>query len=298
MRHSLCLLFLLSFVVAPSAPSAAEDPIFSGPQPEEKLPGFTVKGVLGENANKEFDPVELADGKPTLIIFVHARTRPAFGLTNAIMKYAAQRKKDGLTATMVWLTDDATETGKWLKIVEKNMPRGVEVAYSPDGIEGPGAYGLNRKVTMTVLVGKENKTTANFALIQPSLQADGPTILKAIVAAVGSGEVPDISDLGGPRYQAMQRPNTEQNNVPDMRPVLSPMLNKEASQKEVDAAAKKVEEFITMNPAAGKELGRITNTIIDAGKLENYGTPAAQMYFRKWAKQFKDVSSNEKTRPK
>jgi hypothetical protein len=293
MRQCLCL---LSILVIGIAPAAAEDEIFSGPQPGEKLPGFTVKGVFGEHAGQEFDPVQLADGKPALIIFVHARTRPAFGLANTMMKYAAQRKKDGLAATMVWLTDDATETEKWLKIVEQHMPKGVEIGYSPDGIEGPGAYGLNRNVTMTVLVGKENKTTANFALVQPSLQADGPKILKAIVAAVGSGEVPDIADLAGPRYRGRQR-NMRGKEVPNLRPLVRPVIDKQASKEDVDAAAKKVEEFVKKNPAAAKELGRITNTIIDAGKLENYGTPAAQEYFKKWAKEYKNASATE-TPPK
>ncbi|MBD3674803.1 MAG: hypothetical protein HUJ26_14895 [Planctomycetaceae bacterium] len=294
MRCAPCLFLLLSLMIAPAT---AEDTIFSGPQPGEKLPGFTVKGVFGEHAGKEFDPIQIAGEKPVLIIFVHARTRPAFGLTNAVMKYAAQRKKDGLTSIMVWLTADATETEKWLKVVEKHMPDGVEIGYSPDGIEGPGAYGLNRNVTMTVLVGKENKTTANFALVQPSLQADGPLILKEIVAAVGSGEVPDISELGGPRYRAMQRPNSKTDTVPNMRPVLSPLLNKEASKDEIDAAAKKVEEFAKNNPAAAKELGRITNTIINAGKLENYGTSVTQEYFKKWATKYKDANLNERARP-
>jgi hypothetical protein len=38
---------------------------------------------------------------------------------------------------------------------------------------------------MTVLVGKDDKVTANFALVQPSLQADGPKIAAAIADALG-----------------------------------------------------------------------------------------------------------------
>lgn len=272
-----CLLMLLTLVLG-VGPATAEDPIFSGPQPGEKLPGLTVKGVHGEHAGEEFDPVGLAAGKPVLIIFVHALTRPAFGLTNAMMKYAAQRKKDGLSAAVVWLTSDATETEKWLKQVEKNMPEGVEIGYSPDGIEGPGAYGLNRNVTMTVLVGRDNKATGNFALVQPGLEVDGPKILKAIVEAVGSGEVPDIATLAGPRYRAMERPN--------LRPLLRPVINKQASKEEVDAAAKRVDEFVENNPAAAKELGRITNTVVNSEKFPDYGTPAAREYLKAWAKKY------------
>ena len=42
-------------------------------------------------------------------------------------------------------------------------------------------------MSLTVLVGKEGVVSANFALVQPSVQADGPKILKAIVDALGRG---------------------------------------------------------------------------------------------------------------
>jgi len=40
-------------------------------------------------------------------------------------------------------------------------------------------------VTVTVLVAKDDKVTANFALVQPSVAVDAPKIIEAIVAAVG-----------------------------------------------------------------------------------------------------------------
>lgn len=36
---------------------AGEEPVFSGPQPGEKLPGFSMKGVLGDDAGKQIDLV-------------------------------------------------------------------------------------------------------------------------------------------------------------------------------------------------------------------------------------------------
>jgi len=41
---------------------------------------------------------------------------------------------------------------------------------SPDGEEGPGSYGLNRKMTLTILVANKGKVTANFALVQRTLR--------------------------------------------------------------------------------------------------------------------------------
>ena len=47
---------------------------------------------------------------------------------------------------------------------------------------------------MTILVANKNRVTANFALIQPSLQVDLPNIVRAVIAQIGGPE-PKLSDL-------------------------------------------------------------------------------------------------------
>jgi hypothetical protein len=161
----------------------------------EKLTPFVGKAMLGDEAGKEFDLVKTAAGGPVAIVFVHEVNRPSVGLAKAIGSYAATRKADGLTAGVVFLTADATATGDWMKLAAHALPSGLPVGISPDGLEGPGAYGLNRKVTMTILVGREGKVTANFALVQPSIQADGPKIGQAIVDCLGKGTPPTAEEL-------------------------------------------------------------------------------------------------------
>lgn len=173
-----------------------KDEVFSGPQKGEELPGFTLK-ISGEE-EKELDIVKDAAGKPALIIFVHAVTRPSVGMARVLGDYAATRKTDGLHAGVVFLTADATETKAWIKRASGALPKDVPLGIAEGGQEGPGAYGLNRNVTMTILVAKEGKVTANFALVQPSLQADGPKILKEIVDVLGGGKVPSIEELSKP----------------------------------------------------------------------------------------------------
>ena len=285
MKKTLLLYLAVLFCFTPEL-FAVEDPIFSGPQVGEKLPPMNVKGVIGDHSSKEFELIELAGEKPVFVVFVHARTRPAFGLTNAMMRYAATRKKDGLTSGVVFLTHDATSTEKWMNVVQKNFPKNIELGISPDGQEGPGAYGLNRNVTLTILVGKEGKVTANFALVQPSMQVDGPKILRAIVAAVGSGEVPDINSLSGPRYQGRQDQRMKAAEDPKLIPLIRAVINKQATPDEVDAAAKKLEEYVQKNELAAKHFGRVTNTVVNSAKLGNYGTPTAQEYLKKWAKKY------------
>ena len=180
-----------------ATPLLAEDKPaeFSGPQVGEKLTPFTTKVILGGEAGKEIDLIKSAAGKPVLIVFVHEQTRPTVGLARLLGQYAATKKDAGLTSGVVFLPTDATETEAWLSRAKGALPSGVPVGISTDGQEGPGAYGLNRKVQMTILVGKEDKVTANFALVQPSVQADAPKIAQAIVDVLGGGKGPTIEEL-------------------------------------------------------------------------------------------------------
>ncbi len=278
------LVFLLPFC---QLAATADDPVFSGPQVGETLPPFNATGVFGDLAGKEFDLIERADGKPVVLIFVHALTRPGFGLTNTIMRYAASRSKDGIERGVVFLTDDATKTANWMGIVKKNFPDDVTFGYSPDGIEGPGSYGLNRNVTLTILVGKQGKVTANFALVQPSLQADGPGIVKAIVDVTGGGKVPTMAELGGGQYaRATGRNMRTMEKDPELEQLLRAVINKQASDDGVAQAAAAVEKHVAENENGRQEIGRIATTIVDSGKLSNYGTEAAQKILQEWAKKY------------
>jgi hypothetical protein len=269
-----------------TAIAKAEEPVFSGPQVGEKLPPFSAQAVFGDKADEDIEIVEKAPQGADLLIFFHQRTRPAFGLTNTIMKYAKTRK--GLRNTVVFLTEDTTAEAQWVRRVRKNLPEGINYAISGEGIEGPGSYGLNRNVAITLLVAKEGKVTANFALVQPGLQADGPKILKAIVEASGGGKVPTVSEIAGPRYtgQTDTKPPARGENDPKLTGLLRAVINKQAKEEQVKEAAEKVEAYIKTNKNARRELGRITTTVTNSDKLDNYGTEAAQVYLKKWAKEF------------
>ena len=189
----------------PVGAAVAQDKVFSGPQVGEKLKPFKVRGVFDDDAGKDLDFVTKADGKPIVLVFVHDVNRPSIGLTRVLMSYAMTRAKDGLANGTVWLTDDATEAEATLKRMRHALAKDAPIGISPDGKEGPGAYGLNRNVTLTILVAKDDKVTANFALVQPSMQADLPKILKEIVAVAG-GEVPKLEDLPELKEMTKARP--------------------------------------------------------------------------------------------
>jgi hypothetical protein len=271
--------------------SADDEEIFSGPQVGEKLTSFQARGVFGDLAGKEFDLVAEAKGKPVAIFFVHEVNRPSVGLTRLIMNYAGKRSKDGLHSVVVFLTADPTETEEWMKRAAHALPKDVAVGISVDGKEGPGAYGLNRNVTLTILVGKENKVTANYALVQPSVQADAPKIAKSIVEVLGGGKVPTLAQLGVRR----KGKNDQRVNDPKLESLLRSMIQQEATPEEVEKAAEALEAYVANKKALQQRIGAIAKRIIDAGKLENYGTPSAQEQLKAWAKKYGKEAAKRKS---
>ncbi|MCY2976780.1 MAG: hypothetical protein NTW52_19155 [Planctomycetota bacterium] len=270
--------------------SYGDESIFSGPQVGERLSPFTVRGVFDQDAGKDLDFVVQAGGKPIVLIFVHDVNRQSVSMTRILSQYAFNRAKDGLATGVVWLDDDPTEAETSLKKIRHALVSQVPIGISVDGLEGPGSYGLNRNVMLTILVGKEGKVTANYALVQPSLQADLPKILKSIVAVAG-GTVPKLEELEGmPETMKKQAPMTKSQ---DLRPLLAPVIRRDATAEQVDNAAKAVEELVEKDQAVRTEVGRIANTIINAGKLSDYGTARAQEYLNKWAKAYGDASSQK-----
>ncbi len=169
----------------------SSEKIFSGPQIGEQLPEFRVRGVLGDSSGKELDFVKAADGKPIVLVFIHDVNRQSIGMTRILTTYTVGRAKDGLATGVVLLDDDATEAENTLKRIAHALAADAPTGVSLDGREGPGSYGLNRNVMLTILVAKDGKVAANFALVQPSVQVDLPKILKEIVC-VDDGKIPKL----------------------------------------------------------------------------------------------------------
>lgn len=288
-------LLILATLLCLSQNVQADDKVFSGPQVGEKLPEFKVRGVFDTDAGTEMDFVAKSNGKPIVLIFVHDLNRQSISMTRTLSQYTHSRSKDGLVTGVVWLDEDATEAENTLKRIRHALAKDVPVGISVDGKEGPGSYGLNRKVMMTILVGKDSKVTGNFALVQPSLTADLPKILESIVAVAG-GQVPKLEELEGMREGMQQR--VTQDKTPNLRPYLAPVIRLNAPVNDVENAAKALIEFVEKDNEAKKELGRIATTIVNAGKLSDYGTPRAQEFLAQWAKDYGTKSKDESNTPK
>jgi hypothetical protein len=88
----------------------------------------------------------------------------------------------------------------------------------------------------------------------------------------------------------------------ELSALLRAVINKQATEAQVQAAAAKVEDYVEKNEQARKELSRIVNTVVNSGKIENYGTVTAQKVLRRWLKELAeakpgDDSSTQESEP-
>ncbi len=209
-------------VVFAQAEGAERETVYSGPQKGEKLADFELVGVYDAEAGVASRYWDQAGDKATLLIFVHEITRPSIAVMRLLSDFAGKHA-DKLHTDVVFLGEDATALEEQLKRARHAMPKGTPLYISVDGVEGPGAYGLNRKVALTILVSQDRKVTANFALVQPSVQVDVPKVLNEIVAIVG-GSAPSLRELGGGRFM---EPAARGDDVQvDLRSLLRPVIQK------------------------------------------------------------------------
>jgi hypothetical protein len=162
----------------------ADDPVFSGPQAGEALTPFKAVAFSGPRAGREVElPGEFA-GKPTVLVFVHEITRPALQLIRPVDHYAARWADLGLNSRVVWLAADPAQAEQFLERARNSLNLKSPVVIALGGAEGPGNYGLNRNVTLTILVADGGKVAANFAIVQPN-ETDAPEVLAAVARLVG-----------------------------------------------------------------------------------------------------------------
>lgn len=165
----------------------AQTKVYSGPQKGEKTKPFKVLHVN----NDEFqDATVLAQESKgvDLVCFVHKLSnddRILYGL-GLVDFYAARHKK--LTSNFVLLMEKNDKMSNMLRAWNKgNLFRNTRVSLSADGVEGPGFYGLNRNVAMTVLVIKDNAVVDNLVFNAPNYR-DLESIMVSVANALGESK--------------------------------------------------------------------------------------------------------------
>ena len=166
----------------------AQERVFSGPQPGERVQPFKVLHVRADET-KELEIVkEVPDEHTTLICFVHKLSnddRILYGL--GLVDFYAARHTD-LTSHYVLLSDDRPKMTNMLRAWTRGpLFTNSLLSLSDDGVEGPGAYGLNRKVAMTVVVAKGDRVVSNLVFNAPN-NNDLQKIMAAVAKANGKPE--------------------------------------------------------------------------------------------------------------
>ena len=282
----------LAAVILFGADARGQKQVFSGPQVGEKTTAFKVIDVIGESKGKEWDVIGQYQGKPSTIVFVHGLERSIVPLLSVIDQYGHE-KKDALSTIVVFLSNDRVESEKRLPLVAQSLRFQVPIALSVDGAEGPGNYGLNKECLMTIAVARENKVTANFALVQPGI-ADAPAVIAAMAQACGDAKPPNAEALlarkRGPAAREREmargdaraaRPAAEgaKPDLPGAAPtderlirLLRSFINKENDPGTVDRLVKEVQEYVKESPDLTRQaIGGWTRVI-----HLKYGTEYAQ----------------------
>jgi hypothetical protein len=287
MALTLALLFSLSL----------QDPKLSGPQPGEKTPGFRVFDV---GSRQEADYIADGKGAPAVLVFIHELTRPGAGLMRALDENGRIKQARGLRTLFISLSEDRDGAERHLPQVIKSLNLKCPMGISLDGKEGPGSYGLNREVMLTILVARDNKVTANFAIVSPN-ETDAPRIKAAIDEALKAAaqalpgtpeEVRLREELAaareeiaalkiqlertgepGPRRGEMERPKEDETLVNHCRR----LIQKAATQEQLDAAVKDIEAYIGTNETLRKQYLAILGRILDL----KYGNELGQADMRR-----------------
>jgi hypothetical protein len=181
---------MFTFTLLTAAIIAQGDSFPSGPAVGEKLGDFKAHAFSGADAGKEFKFFAKAKGGPTLLVFMHAPndigiTRPGLQFLKPVDKYAAD--SDKLTTHIIWVSGDKDKTEGYLKRAENSLGLKSPICICLEGKDGPAAYGLNDKVSITVLVAKEGKVVANFALVDPNAK-DSAKVIAAVAKVLGKEE--------------------------------------------------------------------------------------------------------------
>lgn len=165
-------------------PSKAE--LFSGPQPGEKLTSFKVTPIQPQG-DEDRDPVKEAAGNPLLLIFQDHSGSGMKGLflLSPILQTIAERSDSGLKTSIVFLSDDPNELKGEDVLGLAKRTGAYEIGHSTDGRDGPGKFGLDRNVKMTILVADADGTVKhNFPFLQPMLYPD-PHVVGALAEVIG-----------------------------------------------------------------------------------------------------------------
>ena len=148
-----------------SEPAKAEESLKSGCQVGETTHPFDIADITGPNKGQQLCYVWANGKRPVVLIFARELNE---GLTSLVKKVDAFVKENqgqkNMAAFVVFLEEDKTKLEPKLKELAEQEQLSIPLTIAIDGVQGPKSYKLHPDVKTTVLVYKEKKVQANFAL--------------------------------------------------------------------------------------------------------------------------------------
>jgi hypothetical protein len=133
-------------------------------------------------------------------------------------------------------------------------------------------------MTVTVLVAKDNKVVANFAIVQPN-ETDAPKVLEAVAKLVGkpAPSAAEIAQATGGRNAAAS--NTERD--PELAKLMRQMIQRDNDEAKVKETAEAMLKWAGDNLRKKNQLADYCKQVIQLG----YGNDHAKAALRRLAGQ-------------
>ena len=163
-------------------PMAAE--LTSGPLAGTPLPAVRVHAPVGPLAGEELDAAARIGDGPGLLLFVHELSRNTAPLIGGLDKLAMRYRALGLVTCTILLSADRNEGESRVRAASGSLRMRHPLVVSTEGAEGPGAYALNRRCTLTIVSAKGGKVVQSVALTDTG-RADLPRLEQLIVEVTG-----------------------------------------------------------------------------------------------------------------
>jgi hypothetical protein len=172
----------------------------SGPRPGLPIPALPVYAPDGPDAGLELDLAAVIGQGPAAVLFVHELSRNVAPLVRGLEQLADSHAVLGLTTATVMLAADRGEAERRAPAASRSLRLARPMLVSVDGLEGPGAYALNRRATLTLVLCDRGQIVDSIAFTDTGRQ-DLPR-LRELVERV-TGPIPDSA--GELRRLALER---------------------------------------------------------------------------------------------
>lgn len=172
------LLFPLGWLAVVMAIGTSIRAADSGPVAGSAVVQFQVFNATGDHAGEVLDIVAHREGQPTLYCFVPAERwdRPTARLLRHLDQSIGETADKG-AVVVVWVTSDTAAAREYLPRAQQSLKFSrTSLTVYEAGPTGPGEWGINTDVSLTVVASNAGRVLRSFVLDSPS-DTDAPEIL-------------------------------------------------------------------------------------------------------------------------